>query len=138
MKPLSSQPAGPYQWGVFRIDLDPVVGHEQAGERPALVVSVEPINQRYSVVLVAPITSRKQNRQPRLGEVLIPAGTGGLPQESFVLCYQTRAIDRSRLKRKYGDITDNDIRRRITLMLADCLDIAQDTLPERDQASESS
>ena len=33
-----------YQWSVFQADLDPVIGHEQAGRRPVLVVSAEPLN----------------------------------------------------------------------------------------------
>jgi len=50
----------------------------QAGERPVLVVSAEPINRHYAVVMVVPITSRKNARPARLGEVLLPAGIGGL------------------------------------------------------------
>ncbi len=49
------------------------------------------------VVMVAPITNRKNNRPARLGEVLLPSGTGGPPRESFALCYQVRSLDKSRL-----------------------------------------
>ena len=81
-----------YQWLVFQADLDPVAGHEQAGRRPVLVVSAEPLNDVYGVISVIPITSRKNNRLPRLGEVLLPAGTAGLWSDSFALCYQVRAL----------------------------------------------
>ncbi len=66
-----------YQWLVFQADLEPTSGHEQSGRRPVLVVSAEPLNDAYGVVSVVPITSRKNNRLPRLGEVLLPAGTAG-------------------------------------------------------------
>ena len=95
-----------YQWLVFQVDLYPTVGHEQAGARPVLVVSAEPLNELYGVVSVIPRTSRKNNRAARLGEVLLPARAARLPRDSFALCYQVRALDRSRLGRSYGELTD--------------------------------
>lgn len=95
-----------YQWSIFQVDLDPTVGHEQAGERPVLVISAEPLNERYDVVMVVPLTSRKNNRPARLGEVLLPSGAGGLALDSFALCYQVRTLDKSRLRRLYGSLLD--------------------------------
>jgi mRNA interferase MazF len=123
----------PFQWNIFRASLDPVHGHEQAGERPVLVVSAEPINEHYPVVTVVPITSRKRQRVARLGEVLLPARMGGLPVDSFALCFQIRALDKERLGDPYGEIPDGNYRRQITSMLGACLDIP---LPEVDQESE--
>ena len=85
-----------YQWSVFVADLEPVIGREQGSRRPVLVVSAEPLNKFYEVVTVVPITSRKNSRAARPGEVLLAPGTGGLRQESFALCYQARALDKSR------------------------------------------
>lgn len=112
-----------YQWFVFQADLDPTVGHEQAGRRPVLVVSAEPVNDTCGVVSVVSITSRKNNRLARLGEVLLPAGTAGLPNESFALCYQVRTLDKTRLGRTYGELTEAALQRRIMETLALCLDI---------------
>lgn len=112
-----------YRWTIFQADLDPTVGREQAGERPVLVVSAEPLNAAYDVVLVVPVTSRKNNRPARLGEVLIPAGEGGLRVDSFALCHQVRALDKRRLGQRYGQITDTDIRERILDTLALCFDL---------------
>ncbi len=112
-----------YQWFVFQADLEPTVGHEQSGRRPILVVSAEPINDAYGVVSVLSITTRKNSRLPRLAEVLVPAGCAGLPNESFVLCYQIRALDKTRLGRVYGELTDPILRRQILRTLADCFDI---------------
>jgi len=102
-----------YQWFVFQADLGPTVGHEQAGRRPVLVVSAEPINDAYGVVSVLSITSRKNSRPVRLAEVLVPAGCAGLPNESFVFCYQVGALDKMRLGRVYGEMTDPVLRRQI-------------------------
>lgn len=113
-----------YQWSVFGADLEPTVGHEQAGRRPVLVVSAEPLNDVYGVVSVVSITSRKNSRAARLGEVLLPAGTAGLPSESFVLCYQVRALDKTRLGRLYGELDNLILRDEVTRVLAFCLDIA--------------
>ena len=111
------------QWSIFSAKLDPAVGHEQAGHRPALVVSAEPLNEHYAVITIAPITSRKGGRPPRLGEVLLPAGTGGLPLDSFVLCYQSRAIDKSMLGKLYGEISDENLKIQIAATIIDCFDL---------------
>ena len=112
-----------YQWHVFHANLSPTTGHEQAGERPVLVLSSEPLAERYEVVMVAPVTSRKGGRPARLGEVLLPAGTAGLKQDSFALCYQVRALDKSRLGRVYGELADPRLQRQLRDALADCFDI---------------
>ena len=112
-----------YQWLVLQTDLDPVAGHEQAGRRPVLVVSAEPLNTVYGVVSMVPLTSRKNNRLPRLGEVLLPAGTAGLPADSFALCYQVRALDKTRLGRIYGTLSQTTLQQEIRDMLGFCLDL---------------
>ena len=53
----------PYQWSVFMVDLDPVVGSEEAGRRPVVVVSREVANAALPVVTVVPLTARKKNRR---------------------------------------------------------------------------
>lgn len=124
----------PYQWHIFRASLDPIVGHEQAGVRPVLVLSAEAINERYDVVMVAPITSRKNNRTARLGEVLLPAGTAGLPLDSIALCYQVRALDKSRLGPVIGAIAEAKLQDQIAAMLIDCFDLyLGEVNPEADE-----
>ena len=112
-----------YQWLVFQADLDPVAGHEQAGRRPVLVVSAEPLNDVYGVISVIPITSRKNNRLPRLGEVLLPAGTAGLWSDSSALCYQVRALDKTRLGGVYGTLSQSVLRKEIRDIISLCLDL---------------
>lgn len=111
------------QWRIYHADLDPIIGREQAGERPVLVISAEPLNERYDVVMVVPLTSRKSGRPARLGEVLLRSGTAGLPMESMALCYQIRAIDKRRLGACYGVVSDPELRAEIAATTEDCLDL---------------
>jgi len=63
--------------GIFLADLNPVVGSEQKGKRPVLVVSDEDFNQVMPVVTILPITSLKKGRRVYPNEVLISKGIGG-------------------------------------------------------------
>ena len=94
------------KWGIYRASLDPVVGSEQGKSRPVLVISEDAINDLLNVVNVLPITSRKSERRIYPNEVLLPADTGGLTNESIVLSYQIRTIDKVRLTHKYGSLSD--------------------------------
>ena len=103
-----------YQWHVFLAVLDPIIGSEQAGTRPVLVISREQINHILPVVNVIPLTSRRSAaRVIYPNEVLLPAGTAGLRVDSIALCYQIRTLDKSRLERVLGALGDVNIRREI-------------------------
>ena len=81
------------RWSVVIVDFDPVVRHEQAGQRRALVVSYEPFH-RSGMAAVCPITSRPP-KYP--GEVAIPAGHAGQTLDGLVLVHQLRTIDLRRI-----------------------------------------
>jgi mRNA interferase MazF len=98
-----------YRWGIFLANLDPVVGSEQGKTRPVLVISDEEVNQLLSIINVLPITSRKQDRVIYPNEVLLPAAVGGLEKESIILCHQIRTIDKKRLIKLIGTMTDIDM-----------------------------
>lgn len=102
-----------YRWHVFLANLDPVIGSEQGRTRPVLVISEEAINQILPVVNILPITSRKTGRRIYPNEVLIPVGTGGLEQESIILCYQIRTLDKKRLVREIGKIDELELQESI-------------------------
>jgi len=103
-----------YQWHVFLAVLDPIIGAEQAGTRPVLVISREQINQILPVANVIPLTSRRSAaRVIYPHEVLLPAGTAGLRVDSIALCYQIRTLDKSRLERVLGALGDVNIHREI-------------------------
>lgn len=94
------------KWQIYRASLDPVVGSEQGKSRPVLVISEDAVNSLLNVVNVLPITTRKEGRRIYPSEVLLPANLAGLPNESIVLSYQIRTIDKLRLTHKYGELTD--------------------------------
>lgn len=88
----------------WRVRLDPVEGHEQAGERPALVVSVDRINQGPSgMVVVVPSTKR---HRPELDawRVEVKPPDGGLPIVSYLMPEQIRAVAAHRLISRYGRV----------------------------------
>lgn len=93
----------PNRGDIVRVRLDPVEGSEQAGERPALVISPDVINAHSPLILVAPITSRKTEPVYPF-EALIPEGEGGLPQRSKVILMQLHAIDKRRIIGVYGAV----------------------------------
>ncbi len=100
----------PYQWSVFLVDLDPVVGSEQAGRRPVLVVSREVANAALPVVTVVPLTTRKKNRRVYPNEALLPAGTATLKRDSIAMTHQIRTLSKIRLKSRVGVVEDPEIR----------------------------
>ena len=86
---------------IWYADLSPVIGSEQGGMRPVLVVSNDIGNKHSPVIIVAPITSQiHKKRLPT--QVLIK--NCGLSLESMVECEQLRTIDKRRLKALMGTI----------------------------------
>lgn len=95
-----------YRMGIFMADLNPVIGSEQKGKRPVLVVSNEDCNQVMPVVTILPISSVKKGRRIYPNEVLLPKGTGGLIADSIVLGHQIRTVSKVRLIRHLGYLDD--------------------------------
>ncbi|MBI3929840.1 MAG: type II toxin-antitoxin system PemK/MazF family toxin [Armatimonadetes bacterium] len=105
------------RWLVVRGDLNPVVGSEQGGVRPLLVVSHDSVNRSLPIVTVLPITSRKPGRKIYWPEVLLTAGTAGLPRDSIVMAHQIRTLSKARVLEICGDLDEPDLRRRIASVL---------------------
>lgn len=88
---------------LWDVDLSPVVGHEQAGFRPALILSVDLFNTGPAeLVVVAPVTRTKRGVRWHVG---IQPPEGGVTAESFVECENVRSISSKRLKRRRGKIS---------------------------------
>jgi len=100
--------SGPKRGAVVRVRLDPIEGSEQAGQRPALVLSPDLINESSPVVIVAAITSRKKDRVFPF-ETLIAEGEAGLPRESKVMLMQLRTIDKARIVGYYGAVSEETL-----------------------------
>jgi len=101
------------RWEIWLANLDPVVGSEQGKTRPVLILSATALNQILPVVNVLPVTSRKRNRRIYPNETLLSSGIAGLTNESIVLCYQIRTLDKQRLTKKFGKLEDENLRNQI-------------------------
>ena len=98
-----------YRWRIFWVSLDPVAGSEQAGKRPALVVSAEEANQSLPVVTILPITSFKPGRKVYATEVFLSKEISGLPKDSIIMAHQIRTIAKERLAEQCGVLTDGKV-----------------------------
>lgn len=88
---------------IWLADLNPGRGHEQAGKRPCLVISVNLFNQGTSgLVVVLPITS-KEKRIPF--HVEINPTEGGIKMKSFIKCEDVRSISIERLSQRWGVVS---------------------------------
>ena len=87
---------------IYYADLSPVVGSEQGGSRPVLVIQNDIGNKYSPTIIAAPITCRLTKKQ-------IPAhvqiNEGGLHEESVVLLEQIRVLDKQRLRMKIGQVS---------------------------------
>lgn len=104
---MSASP-GPSQGEVWKVDLRPVRGHEQGGERPALILSVDRFNHGPAgLVIVVPITS-VDKRQPL--HVAVDPPEGGVSTRSFVKPEDVRSISTERLVERWGRVADETLR----------------------------
>ena len=87
---------------LFFADLSPVVGSEQGGVRPVLVVQNDVGNKYSPTIIVAAVTSQKKAKLPT--HVEISAENNGLAKNSVVLMEQLRTIDKTRLKERIGTL----------------------------------
>jgi mRNA interferase MazF len=93
----------PSRGEVWLVELNPVRGHEQAGSRPALVVSTDPFNHGPAeLAIVVPMTTRDK-RNPL--HVSVDAAESGLHAMSFVKCEDVRSVSRERLARRVGSVS---------------------------------
>lgn len=82
----------------------PTVGREQRGDRPALVVSANRLNQsRAALVMACPLTTTGRGIP---WHVAVDAPEGGLTRRSFILCEQMRAMSTERFRRRVGRVED--------------------------------
>ena len=90
---------------IFYADLSPVVGSEQGGMRPLLIVQNDTGNKHSPTVIAAAITS--QTGKARLPtHIELNAQSVGLSRDSVILLEQIRTIDKSRLRERMGKLDD--------------------------------
>lgn len=87
---------------MYYADLSPVVGSEQGGVRPVLVVQND-VGNKYSPTVIAAAITSQINKAKLPTHIEIHAGDYGLNKDSVVLLEQIRTIDKKRLKEKIGE-----------------------------------
>ncbi len=96
---------------IYYADLSPVVGSEQGGIRPVLIVQNDVGNRHSPTVIAAAITSR-MDKAKLPTHISLEAASCGLQKDSIVLLEQIRTIDKKRLKDKMGSL-DNAAMNRV-------------------------
>lgn len=91
----------PQRGDIYYVNFDPVIGSEQGGRRPALIIQNDPSNQVSPVVIVAAITSKKTSRH-RPTNIPIEPGESGLTILSTIMLNQIRTVDKQRIGRYVG------------------------------------
>jgi mRNA interferase MazF len=92
---------------VWLVSLDPTMGAEIKKTRPAVVISNDIANQYAATITVFPVTDRGDKVFPV--EVEIPVKTGGLIKPSKIKCQQIRTVDKLRLVRFLGVLSDRTV-----------------------------
>lgn len=88
---------------IYYADLSPVIGSEQGGIRPVLIVQNDVGNRHSPTVIAAAITSQKEKAKLPT-HITLEASSCGLTKDSIVLLEQIRTIDKKRLKDRMGEL----------------------------------
>ena len=102
---------------IFYADLSPVIGSEQGGLRPVLIVQND-VGNRYSPTVIAAAITSRLSKAKLPTHIDIYAKDVGLAKDSVVLLEQIRTIDKKRLKEKMGHLDDsvmNDVNNAISV-----------------------
>ena len=93
---------------IYYADLSPVVGSEQGGVRPVLIVQND-IGNRYSPTVIAAAITSQKDKAKLPTHIAIEASSCRLTRDSIVLLEQMRTIDKRRLKEKMGELGREDM-----------------------------
>ena len=103
---------------IYLADLNPVIGSEQGGIRPVVIIQNDRGNHFSPTVIVAAITGQVKKELPTHTKIK----TTGLPKESTALLEQIRTVDKSRLLEKIGEVSTREMNR-ITEALRVSIDV---------------
>ncbi len=87
------------QGDIYLANLNPAKGHEQAGFRPVLIMQNNVLNSNLNTVIIAPITSNLKAKG-KMTTFFLSKKTSKLKQNSVVLLFQLRTLDKTRLNKK--------------------------------------
>jgi mRNA interferase MazF len=91
---------------LYYADLSPVVGSEQGGVRPVLIVQND-VGNKYSPTIIAAAVTSKINKAKLPTHIELPSSTFGLAKDSVILLEQIRTLDKRRLKERIGELSDS-------------------------------
>ena len=91
---------------LYYADLSPVIGSEQGGVRPVLIVQND-VGNKYSPTIIAAAVTSKINKAKLPTHIELSAIEYGLIKDSVVLLEQIRTIDKRRLKDRIGELPEN-------------------------------
>ena len=100
----------PQRGEVFLVNFDPTVGAEIKKIRPAIVIQNDEANRLSPITIIAAITS-KFDDELYPTEVWIRSGEAGLKQDSVIVLDQIRSIDRQRILKKLGKVSEMTLKR---------------------------
>lgn len=95
---------------LYYADLSPVVGSEQGGVRPVLVVQND-IGNKYSPTIIAAAVTSKLTKAKLPTHIEISGHNFGLQKDSVILLEQIRTLDKRRLKERIGTLPETTMRR---------------------------
>ncbi|MDX2196233.1 MAG: type II toxin-antitoxin system PemK/MazF family toxin [Cytophagales bacterium] len=95
------------QKDIYSAFLDPIIGSEQGGYRPVVIISGDIMNKNSSLRIVCPITSTIRNYPGSI--TLLPTNVNGIKNISEIIVSQIKTISAERLKKKLGKITDEQL-----------------------------
>lgn len=108
---------------IYIATLDPVIGSEQGGTRPVLVVNNDQDYKYSTTIIVIPITSKVMKKNYTRTHINL-IDIDGLAYDSILLCEQPRTIDKRRLIRKIGQV-DEEVLRLAEIAIKRALDISE-------------
>ncbi len=95
------------QKDIYLAKLDPIVGKEQAGIRPVVIISGDTMNTDFDICIICPITSKVKNYEACV--LLRKSTLNNLNQDSEVLSFHVRTVSKDRFIKKIGEITDQQL-----------------------------
>ena len=95
---------------IYYADLSPVVGSEQGGVRPVLIVQND-VGNRFSPTVIAAAITSQRGKAKLPTHILLDSQTTGLSRDSIVLLEQVRTIDKHRLKERMGRLDSGSMGR---------------------------
>lgn len=95
------------QGDIYEVYLDPTIGSEQRGRRPAVIISGNLVNNLINTIIICPLTTQLKHYQGNL--IVKPTAENGLAKTSEVMTIHIRSIAKERLEKRYGKLTKAEL-----------------------------